>query len=247
MHVRLLAAVLWLGAPGVAVAQGRIAGRAVDPNGNTVQGVRISINALSLTAITNNLGEYAIDNAPAGTWTVQATRMGYQATSRTIDVVTGQTSTVNFVMQPVPAAFIIVSPTNPVAPLPPDSVRLPVVPDSAILNRRQAETVSFDLRPGQRGAAPLFPPNTVLILVVESVSSTPRARTASGSVVESDGTVTGTFSIVERNGNVTANIRRGLKLYQIRPQVRGIHLIIEVDQSKVISPGEREHDGGGPA
>jgi len=39
--------------------------------------------------------------------------------------------------------------------------------------------------------------------------------------------------IVSRNDRITANVRHGLRLYQVRWQDGDVHLIVEVDRSKL--------------
>ena len=54
-----------------------------------------------------------------------------------------------------------------------------------------------------------------------------------GALVAPDGSITGSFVVVERNNRLSANVRDGLRLYMIRPQLRGISLILDVDLKKV--------------
>jgi hypothetical protein len=52
-------------------------------------------------------------------------------------------------------------------------------------------------------------------------------------VIVSDGFRGGLVTAFVRGSNVTANIRHGLRLFMIRPQYRGIHLLIEVDARRL--------------
>jgi len=55
-----------------------------------------TVNNGATSATTNSNGNYTISNVPQGTYTVTASANGYQSSSRTITVSSGQTATANF-------------------------------------------------------------------------------------------------------------------------------------------------------
>lgn len=77
---------------------GRISGRVVDAQGNPVEGATVS--AAGLTAITDQNGDYTIENVPPGTYLVSVTASGEVFSDQSATVGADQTSTVNF--QPAP-------------------------------------------------------------------------------------------------------------------------------------------------
>jgi len=234
--VRSLAILLVALAPGVAGGQGRIAGRIATTIGSSVSGARIALQGTTFVAISDGVGEYAINNVPAGSYTVQTVRPGYQSVVTPVTVNNGETTTLNLVLVQTPASVSMVDANPPLQPVPGDSLQLPV-PDSAILRRRQAMKLPFDLRAGQRAVVPLFADATLTLLVL-SATTAPGGINATGSILGPDGSVEGSFVVVDRDTTITANIRHGLRLYQIRHQLRGVHLIVEVDQKKLGSSGD---------
>jgi TonB-linked SusC/RagA family outer membrane protein len=107
MHTRYLRA--WLGVcavlvcavfgPRVARAQatGTIRGHVVETGSRRPLGdVQITVNGTQLGAVTNPNGDYAITNAPAGSVTLQARRLGYTRRTAQTTVAPGTESRVDF-------------------------------------------------------------------------------------------------------------------------------------------------------
>lgn len=82
-------------------AAGTISGRVTDSAaGFPVQGVTIVITGTSLSATSRDDGRYMFRDVPAGTYTLQARRLGYAPITRTGVVVTeGQATTIDFTVQ----------------------------------------------------------------------------------------------------------------------------------------------------
>ncbi len=77
---------------------GVVTGTVTDENGETVPGVNVRLDEITLGASTNTEGEYTIMNVPAGTYTLIATFTGYKNFETTIEVGTG-TLTLDFQME----------------------------------------------------------------------------------------------------------------------------------------------------
>jgi protocatechuate 3,4-dioxygenase beta subunit len=85
------------------LATGTIQGTVKDTNNQPIQGATVSVEGTSLQATTNSQGYYQITDVPAGNKTVTASKSGYNSQSKTVNVVAGQTVTVDFQLQPVTA------------------------------------------------------------------------------------------------------------------------------------------------
>ena len=79
--------------------QGTIQGTVKDTNNQPIQGVTVSVEGTSLQATTDSQGYYQILNVPAGSRTVTASKTGYNTQSKTVNVVAGQTITVDFQLE----------------------------------------------------------------------------------------------------------------------------------------------------
>lgn len=235
--VRSLALVPLAIASNTAFGQGRIAGVTIATNGGSVSGTRVQVQGTTLFAISSGTGAYEIDNVPAGIHTIRTIRLGYQSAVVSVVVTNGATTTLNLVLSPATAEVTLVTADVPLAALPEDSLKFPV-PDSAIIRRRQAEGLAFTLKPGQRGVLALFD-DVNLTMLVSNATTVANGVDASGTLIAGDGSIEGSFVLVARGNTITANIRHGLRLYQIRHQLRGVHLVVEVDQKKLRSaPGD---------
>jgi len=80
-------------------ATGTIQGTVKDTNNQPIQGVTVSVEGTSLQATTNSQGYYQITDVPAGNKTVTASKSGYNSQSKTVNVLAGQTVTVDFQLQ----------------------------------------------------------------------------------------------------------------------------------------------------
>jgi TonB-linked SusC/RagA family outer membrane protein len=91
---------LWVGAPALVVAQQTtIAGRVTESSTNQPLGdARVIIVGTSVVSTTNIDGRYTLRNAPTGTAEVRVIRVGYQEQKKSVQVVAGQTATIDFAM-----------------------------------------------------------------------------------------------------------------------------------------------------
>jgi TonB-dependent starch-binding outer membrane protein SusC len=85
-------------APGEALAQqGVVTGQVVDGRtGSPVASAQVSIVGTQLGTLTDREGNFRIPNAPAGAQQVRATFIGYRTSTQDVQVIAGQTATVNF-------------------------------------------------------------------------------------------------------------------------------------------------------
>ena len=241
--IKLLCACWALVTPLTANAQlGNVAGSVVTTTGDGVGNVVVSIVGTSLSAVTTPGGNFSINGVPAGPRVIRWARIGLQPGVRDITVLPNQTIQVNLVVTVEPIPIGLISPDPPDTPLPPDSLKIPV-PDSVIigvLDQRKA-FIPVNFQVGQRFRLIGVRREERMIEIV-SVRRTGDVSEASG-VVVSQGFRGGLVTIFSNGTNVTANIRHGLRLYMIRPQYRGIHLLIEVDARRLSgnddSNGER--------
>lgn len=99
LTVPLIALCLLL--PAQALAQtGQIAGTVTDSTGQALPGVNVAVPGTQLGAATSATGQYSISGVEPGTYTVRASFVGYETTTREDVVVeAGETATVDFVLQ----------------------------------------------------------------------------------------------------------------------------------------------------
>src|SRR5690606_6498854 len=62
--------------------------------------VQVGVAGTTRGALTNEQGEYNINNVPDGGVEIRASRIGYQQSTQRITTVNGQTATVNFTLSP---------------------------------------------------------------------------------------------------------------------------------------------------
>jgi TonB-linked SusC/RagA family outer membrane protein len=79
-------------------AAGIITGRVLGPAGQPLASVQVFLSAVNLGALTQANGRYLIQNAPAGTYTLTAERIGYRSGSVQITVSNGQTVEEDFAL-----------------------------------------------------------------------------------------------------------------------------------------------------
>ena len=79
-------------------AAGIITGRVLGPTGQPLASVQVFLSAVNLGALTQANGRYLIQNAPAGTYTLTAERIGYRSGSVQITVSNGQTVEQDFTL-----------------------------------------------------------------------------------------------------------------------------------------------------
>src|SRR6476469_7037494 len=93
----LLAAVCSLAMAQAAAAQGTIIGRLTTQGSNEpVAEGRVIVVGTSLFASTNADGRYTIRNVPSGLQQVRVMRVGYAEQKKSVEITTGQTSTLDF-------------------------------------------------------------------------------------------------------------------------------------------------------
>ncbi len=68
---------------------GSLRGRVLDGSGAGIEGATVSLQGTSLTATTDANGNYAFASVPAGSYTIQASKEGYQSGSTTASVAAG--------------------------------------------------------------------------------------------------------------------------------------------------------------
>jgi hypothetical protein len=230
---RLLIAAWAVAIPSGASAQtGTVAGAATTSTGAGVGGVVVAIAGTPLSTVTTTGGTFSIANVPAGTHQVTWARIGLQPGSRDVTVLPNQTTQVNLVVVAAPLPVGLVSPNPPGVPLPRDSLKVPV-PDSVIIGPmdQREGSIPVNLYVGQRFRL-ISVQRSELVIEIESIRRSSDFNEFKG-VIVSDGFRGGLVTAFVRGSNVTANIRHGLRLFMIRPQYRGIHLLIEVDARRL--------------
>ena len=87
---------------GTAFAQtGSISGTVTDAqSGNVLPGANVQIEQMQRGSPVNSQGEYEITDIPAGTYTVTVTFIGYNESSKTIELSAGEGATLDFALQP---------------------------------------------------------------------------------------------------------------------------------------------------
>src|ERR1700738_1613491 len=86
-------------------ASGALSGAVVDKNGGLINGATVTAtnkaSGQTRTATSNDNGEYKIDLLPAGRYDIKASGSGFaDATSENVELLVGQTNTLNFTMNP---------------------------------------------------------------------------------------------------------------------------------------------------
>jgi TonB-dependent starch-binding outer membrane protein SusC len=89
---------LLLAVPGIALAQqGVVTGQVVDARtGAPIASAQVSVVGTQIGSLTDREGNFRIPNAPAGEQQLRATFIGYRTSTQDVQVIAGQTTTVNF-------------------------------------------------------------------------------------------------------------------------------------------------------
>jgi hypothetical protein len=98
-------ALLWIGAPAAAPAQGTagIAGQLVDRStGAPLAGAAVTLLGTGTALTVDTLGRFSRANLRAGTYVVQVRALGYRAASWVVDLVSQQTLSLVLELEPVP-------------------------------------------------------------------------------------------------------------------------------------------------
>lgn len=93
---------------------GRVTGRVIDPGGQPLQGVRVTVLGTALVTGTNAEGQYSFTSVPAGARQLRAAILGFGAQVRSVTVVAGGVATVDFQMSsaPVQLAGVVTTATG---------------------------------------------------------------------------------------------------------------------------------------
>jgi TonB-linked SusC/RagA family outer membrane protein len=94
--VLLLLAGLLTASQASAQATGTVTGAVTDGSGAPVTGAAVTVG--SLGSLTGANGRFTVQNVPAGTHQVRASRLGYTEATQSITVAAGQTATANFTL-----------------------------------------------------------------------------------------------------------------------------------------------------
>ena len=94
--VLLLLAGLLTASQASAQATGTVTGAVTDASGAPVSGVAVTVG--SLGSLTGANGRFTVQNVPAGTHQVRASRLGYTEGTQSVTVAAGQTATANFTL-----------------------------------------------------------------------------------------------------------------------------------------------------
>lgn len=78
------------------VPAGTIAGTITGSSGEPVANAAVLVRGTPLNAYSDARGRYTIPNVPAGTYTVEVSRLGYSTTTQTVTVTDGATANVDF-------------------------------------------------------------------------------------------------------------------------------------------------------
>jgi len=82
-------------------ALGTISGRVTDDNDNPIAEAEVIIEDTTISATTDENGDYTIADVPVGNYTVTASAEGYEPVSQdNVEVNKDETSTVNFILEP---------------------------------------------------------------------------------------------------------------------------------------------------
>jgi TonB-linked SusC/RagA family outer membrane protein len=148
-----LLSLLALALPSAALAQaGTVTGSVTEAsNGRPLANVTVQVANTQIRALTNAEGEYRLTGVPAGSRLVNANRIGFSPSSRTIAVTAGGTATANFALSTAALALegLVVSASgteqrrrelgNSVATIQPDSQNLaPITNISELIQGRAA-------------------------------------------------------------------------------------------------------------
>ena len=125
------------------VATGTVSGRITDASiGRGLPEVQVTITGTRIGTVTGANGEYTLTGVPVGSRTVIARRIGYQPTTRVVDVVSGATATADVALNvsAVNLSEVVVTGTGTATEKRKVGTSIATV-DSALISRAQAVTV----------------------------------------------------------------------------------------------------------
>jgi len=79
--------------------KGVITGTVVDNAGATLKGARLELLPLKLVGVSNPQGEFILSDVPAGSYTLSISFVGFKSTQTKVDVVVGQTKTLEIKLE----------------------------------------------------------------------------------------------------------------------------------------------------
>ena len=74
-------------------AKSTLTGTVVDNSGSVLKGARLELLPLKLVGETNPQGEFSLFDVPAGSYTLSVSFVGFKTTETKVDVIAGQTKT----------------------------------------------------------------------------------------------------------------------------------------------------------
>jgi TonB-dependent SusC/RagA subfamily outer membrane receptor len=125
------------------VATGTVSGRITDASiGKGLPDVQVTVTGTRIGAVTGTNGEYTLVGVPVGSRTVVARRIGYQPTSREVQVAAGTTATADVALNvsAVNLSEVVVTGTGTATEKRKVGTNIATV-DSALISRAQAVTV----------------------------------------------------------------------------------------------------------
>ncbi len=107
MKLRLFTILLLAGltaslSPGMLVAQsgrGMIVGRVLDSSGSVLPGAEVKVEPKAVSAVTNGLGEFSVQDVPPGSCTVTVDYVGFTPFTEHVEVSAGQTAHLDVVLK----------------------------------------------------------------------------------------------------------------------------------------------------
>lgn len=100
--VTALSAIALAAASGHAQATGAISGKVVDQDGRAIDGVQLALSPGATRALSQSDGAFFFLSLSRGTYTVSARRIGYRATSATVEVRDSTTATLKLSLAAIP-------------------------------------------------------------------------------------------------------------------------------------------------
>jgi TonB-dependent SusC/RagA subfamily outer membrane receptor len=122
---------------------GNVSGRITDASiGRGLPDVQVTVNGTRLGTVTGPNGEYAINGVPAGSRTITVRRIGYQPTTRDVQIAAGTTTTADVAVNvsAVNLSEVVVTGTGTATEKRKLGTSVATV-DSALISRAQATTV----------------------------------------------------------------------------------------------------------
>jgi len=89
---------VWLSSTFGAAGQnpkGTLTGRVTDTSGGVLQGAQIELQPANVTAVSNVLGQFFVNDLNPGTYTITVSYVGFKSFTKTLDIVAGQTASVD--------------------------------------------------------------------------------------------------------------------------------------------------------